>query len=1027
MRVSSRAALGVVVSAAMSAAPAQQSSGVPEDPFPPLADYQVRSYSAADGLTSTTLTSLAQTPDGFLYVGTGRGLFRFDSRQFEPVALPGFATTIIDRLAVDKRGRLWLRSYAGDFAYIENENVHVLGRIGTTTDEFTSTSDGTIWMSGQQGLVRITAGNRDWFTVFTHADGLPSDTVAGVYETQTGELIVPTSAGLSRLTRDPRAKGGLRFDKVWSIPNSVVSSGYVRNDAKGLWVGYPDARRIILYHDGIVENVGEHGLSIDDFSWRAEDNKALAGNFGGLLSDADRWARTALIEPGRKIGHALRQADGTLWMDLPPRPTRSELFRLRPSAKLERISLGDRPEWTSITGLLEDHEGSIWIATDRGLLQLVKRRVRTVAQQEGLPFESVYPVLQTRDGSVWAGTWGNGLFHFAHGALAERLTLAHGLPDDRIRALFESSDGAFWVGMRNVAARLSSGRVVERIAVRNEVRAFAETDDHSLWIAGAQEIVVRRPDGKINRLSTVSTVGAAWSMIAEPGGSLLVGSQRGLFRVGPELTAPTRVAAGQGLDDAIITGIVAGEDGAVWIGTYEQGVFRLRANRVDHVDVSAGLPASAFFLLDDGKGGVWLTGNNGLWRVSKDSLRMVTDDIADGRPRRLTLHPVPFGESDGAAGPEGNRAFPAAWRLRDGRLVFNAGRGLNVVDPVDTSTSRISPRTIVLSVSADGQRVTTNADRAILPAQTRRVEIDFATLSFIAPHQHRFRYRLDGFDPEWTEVGAQARTAYTHLHPGRYAFHVRSVRPPGTTWLESEATEVIEVEASWWQTRWFQLAAVIALCGLAYAMHRLSLRQALAVHRVRATIASDLHDDLGSSINSIALMTQLLETDAELGGPERDLLARIQRAAEETALSVRQLVWLVDPSHADLEFLLLRLRRVANDLLPATDVEFDIAPSTRVRPLSMTVTRNVLLVFKEAVNNVARHAKATRVEIRVVAQRDALTVTIRDNGAGFNANEFGGGNGIHNMRRRAQELGGNLLIDAEAGRGATVLLTVKLP
>src|SRR5262249_29496587 len=157
-------------------------------------------------------------------------------------------------------------------------------------------------------------------------------------------------------------------------------------------------------------------------------------------------------------------------------------------------------------------------------------------------------------------------------------------------------------------------------------------------------------------------------------------TQRGLFRLTPELGMPTRVAAGEGLDDAFVTGIVAGDDGAVWIGTYERGVFRLRPNGVDHLDVSAGLPASAFAVLDDGNGGMWLSGTKGLWRASKASLRMVADDIAHGRPPRLTLRPVPFGESEGAAGPEGNRASPAAWRLRDGRLIFNGGHGLSVVD-----------------------------------------------------------------------------------------------------------------------------------------------------------------------------------------------------------------------------------------------------------------------------------------------------------------------------------------------------------
>jgi signal transduction histidine kinase/ligand-binding sensor domain-containing protein len=1016
----------VFVAAAMTPAHGQQASIARDDPLPPLVDYQVRSYSAADGLTSSNPTALVQTPDAFLYVGTGKGLFRFDSREFERVALSGFASTLIEDLFLDGRGRLWIRSAATDIAYLENGTVHVLGRLGMSTDAFTSTSDGTVWLSGNEGLVRVTAGGEPWFEVLTRANGLPSDTVAGVFEMRNGETIVPTAAGLSRLIHDRRAKGGLRFDPFWPIRGGSVSRGHVRHDARGLWVAYPFARQTIRYHDGIVTNYGARRLGIDDFSWSAGDETLLRSNLASLLRDADEWARASEIGPGRELGRTLLQRDGTRWVDLRHTTRHSELVRLRPSGKPELVDLSGRPEWSVITSMLEDHEGSVWIGTDRGLLQLVKRRVRAVAQQEGLPRELVFPVLQTRDGSVWVGTWGEGLFRFAHGALAERMTAAHGLPDDRVRSLFESSDGALWVGMRTAAARILRGRVVERIPVFNETRAFAETRDHALWIAGALELLVRRPDGHISRLATGPSIGAAWSMFAEPGGSVLIGTQRGLFRVTPRLDAPTRVGADQGLDDAFVTGIFAGQDGAVWVGTYDRGLFRLRPDAVDHLTASAGLPSSVFLLLDDAQGGIWLSGTEGLWRVSKDSLRAVADDIAHGLAPRYTLRPVPFGESEGTAGPEGNRASPGGWRLRDGRLVFNGGHGLNVIDPADTLTSPSSPRTVVLSVAADGQRIEPADGRASLPARTRRVEIDFATLSFIAPRQHRFQYRLDGFDADWTVGGAQARTTYTNLRPGRYTFHVRSVKPPGTAWLASEATEVIEVEAEWWQTSLFRVGLALAFCAAVYGLHRLRLRQALAIHRVRATIASDLHDDLGSSVNSIAVMTKLLETDTDLGGPQRALLARIHHAAAETALSVRQLVWLVDPSHADLEFLLLRLRRVAHDLLPATDVEFDIAPPTRSRPLSMSVTRNVLLIFKEALNNIARHAEAIRVDIRVLAHRDALAVEIRDDGAGFDASRVEDGNGLHNMRRRARELGGALVVETAPGQGTTILLTVKL-
>ncbi len=1026
MRVSWIAALCTFVGAAR-AAPGQLSLTAARDPLPPLAEFHVRSYAAADGLEASGVTALAQMRDGFLYAATGKGLFRFDSRKFEPIALPGFGSALIQDLFVDSRQRLWIRSAADDLAFIDSGTVHVLGRLPLSGDAFTSTSDGTVWISGAQGLVRIAVGRPDWFTVFTRAEGLPCDTVAGVFETPRGELIVPTGTGLTRLIHDPRESRGVRFELVASVGRSTVSRNDVRSDANGLWVSYPDTKQAIRYHDGAVTSIGPPGLGLDDFSWRKGDETTLFPGLNSRLRDPEAWARQSLIPFGWHLSRGLMQRDGTRWFDLRRTVRHSELTRITPSGKPELIDLSDRPEWSVVTSLLEDHEGSIWVGTDRGLLQLVKRRVRAVTRRDGLPDEFIFPVLQTRDDAVWVGSWGEGLFRFAHGARAERMSVAQGLQDDRVRSLFESSDGALWVGMRTACARIVAGRVAEQIPIFNEVRGFAETAEHVLWIAGARELVARAPDGHLKRIP-IGPTRPLWSIFAERDGSLLLGTQRGLFRMTPESSdSLIPVAADAGLGDAFVTGIFAESDGTVWIGTYDRGLFRLRSTHADHVDARVGMPSSIFSLVDDRRGAIWLGGNDGIWRVQRDSLHIVADDIAQGRPPRLTLRPVRIGETEGAAGSETNRASPGAWRLRDGRLVFNGTRGLSVVDVEAPEPVSASPRTVVLSVVADGERIASIDDRASLPPRTHRVEIAFTTFSFIAPRQHRFRYRLDGFDPDWIEAGAEARTQYTNLRPGRYTFHVQSIAPAGQAWVNSAATEVIEVQAAWWQSRLFQLGLVTAICVAAYGLHRLRLNQEIALHRLRATIASDLHDDLGSSLNSIALMTQLLNADADVGGPTKHSLARIQRATEETATSLRQLVWLVDPKHGDLEYLFLRLRRVANDLLPHVDVRFDIAASIRPRAVSMTVMRNVLLIFKEALNNIGRHASATHVDVSLVEQRGALVMTIRDNGAGFDVGRVEYGNGIQNMRRRTGELGGDLIVESGPRAGTRLVATIKLP
>jgi signal transduction histidine kinase len=576
---------------------------------------------------------------------------------------------------------------------------------------------------------------------------------------------------------------------------------------------------------------------------------------------------------------------------------------------------------------------------------------------------------------------------------------------------------------------LRDGRVV--LSERGEqVRAFAEVGGAggngttTMWIGTISRLLTWTPDGIVQADPALWRDRSIWALHMARDGSLWVGSERGLFQmVGDSVRSFSET---DGLRSPFVASIHEEQDGTLWFGTYEHGLHRYRDGRFAALTTAEGLPHNGVWrMIPDDDGGVWMSSDVGLFRVEHDRLHEVADAIEHGVLPHVKLEPMVFTEAEGMPSREFNRASPGGWRLDDGRILFNNIAGAVVIDPKQVLEPRVPPRTVLRSVTIDGESVElARGTSPVMPAGTKHLSIEFAALSFLAPEQNRYRYRLDGYDDAWVAGGTEHRAQYTNLAPGDYTFRVQGASATGP-YGAAEAFS-FSLAPFVWQTWWFRLLALGALVMLLMTVHRYRVARLLEMERLRLRIASDLHDDVGSNLSSIALLSEMLKGDARLDELEQRQLQRINRAAEETIGALRDIIWLVAPRHDDLAELVRRMRGVADDMLNGTVSCHFQAERIDTRPLSMAFMRNALLIFKEALHNVVKHARAREVVIRISNDAGIFVLEIADDGSGFDEAAIQPGNGLASMRRRARSTGGELTIDRSASGGTRILFVAKM-
>jgi ligand-binding sensor domain-containing protein/signal transduction histidine kinase len=980
------------------------------DRSPSLAASRIRQYSSRlwqsdSGLPHNSVQTILQTRDGYLWIGTRLGLARFDGVRFRVLdEIPELKKQSITALCETKEG-LWIGTEKGlvrwnseKFQSYDQTN----GLAGNSVTAICEGKDGSAWIGTRSGLTQWKNGK---FTNFSEKGGIK--VIRSICEDKQGTLWLATSDGLHQL------KEGI-VTLPYTPPVLEKEVRVVRLDQAGnLWVGSNNGlfRKSERGFDRFYENVG-----------------SISGNIISALH-ADR--------------------SGQFWIG-----TYSGLHRLV-DGKFRPEKNSDGTVFDQVNAIFEDREENIWIGTKEGLTRLKARPFTAITAQQGLIHNNVMSVLEDKNGVFWSGTWGGGLNKLSGGKITA-YTVESGLVNDLILSVCKRRDGSLWFGadFDGGLYRLQEG-TLSRYGTNDglaqaAVRTICEDRQGNLWIGTSQSLYFFR-DGKFTHYTTTNGLaGVPVRVICEgPDGALWIGTDAGLNRFHEgRFTAYTQQ---HGLSDNKILSLHFDHDNMLWIGTGNGGLNRFHGGKFTSYTTAQGLRSDEIFeILEDDDGFLWMSCLNGIFRVGKKSL----DDFDRGKITSIPC--TSYGKTDGMVSLQCNGVSkPAGWKARDGRLWFATTKGLVVADP-KVKANETPPPVVIEEVMADKREVlgfrfqvsgngqhlkpeTETLGTLSIPPSHGELEFHYTALSFQDPEKNRFKYKLEGVDREWVDAGGRRVAYYNNLDPGRYEFRVMACNNDGL-WNSSGATVALALQPHYAQTWWFKFSLALGSLSLAAAGARLVTRKRMqrklerleqqhAIEKERIRIAQDMHDDLGARLTEILMLTDLTRQKKSQPDEVESQTLKTTTAARDLIRNLDALVWAVNPRNDSLDNLATYFCQYADKFLSNTRIRcrLDVPLNLPHAPFSSEARHNSFLVLKEALNNAVKHSGATEIWLRIKITGSQLQISLEDDGKGFSAEEIRRfGNGLANMRRRVEDIGGKFAITSRTGAGTHVQLQIPI-
>ncbi len=966
--------------------------------------WHVRVWKMSEGLGGTNVAGAAETADGFLWIVAGGELARFDGVSFTPFPVESFAGPPARKIREFVRtgdGGLALALFDGTIVVAHEGKVETLPvilpheqvRLEALSED---RAGGFLVVYNDESVWRVRDGKA---VRLTDDDGLPP----GAH---------------CRFTTD-------RTGKIWFAKGDYV--GVMRGDKFEMLQQFPNASfaHVAAAHDGGV--------------WIGAGAHLLHYREGGPLTEiAAMPVKDVPVRPN----FLLEDREGAVWFGT----YSSGLFRVD-GGRVESVPISHR----QVVSLLQDREGSMWVATSAGGLNQVQRRTISLEGAEiGVPFQAVQTVVEDAHGQVWGFTQ-NGIVVARHNGVWE--TVEDIKPDGEVSSIAVEPGGALWIGTKTGALhRWADNRFITWshadgiVTSRFQSLLFSRRGD--LWLGGARPASLQRlRDGKLQTFALPRPADTIRAMTEDAAGTIWVaatGRQLVRFPGGDEIVDESGRLAAVGKNVRLMQ---ATPDGSLWLALDQAGIARIKGDAFGRVTKREGLPSDHVeLLLPDGRGWWWLAAGEGIFKVSERGLV----DVMEGRAKQVQT--VRYGHEQGLRPVFGETV--GALRRSNGKLWIPTATSLAIIDPAQERPLADPPPVWITEVKVDDQLIATHG--GVLPVRGvpkvegstlqlgpdhRRLDINFAALSFRMPSNVNFRYRLDQFDDHWIDAGQRRSVSYSRLAAGDYSFRVRASNGDGV-WNDTGATLAFTVAPFFWETWWFRVTALVGFTGAVFALARyisfrrlqLKLRaaeQETAVERERARIARDIHDDLGSRLTKIMLLSGLIKRDRAAPEKAGERIDEIADTARQVIKSLDETVWAVDPSNDNLPEIISYLAQFAESFLRTAEIqcELDLPANPSPVHVSTPVFRHELfLTVKEALTNVVRHAHATKVSLRIAVGADVLNISIADNGCGFERkSDDPHADGMDNMRRRMEQIDGQVKIESQPGAGTQISLILPWP
>ncbi len=952
--------------------------------------YNYRVWQTDDGLPQNSVHAITQTPDGFLWVGTEDGLVRFDGIRF--TELGGQAGRLlrhcpISSLKAAYDGSLWIGTTAnGLWRLHEGHYDHFTSTNGLPGNEIRClliAKTGILWIGTDQGLARWRNVDLQPF----HADApLGDPSISALCEDSKGILRIATRGGLWSLN----PAGHLSRDNFGPGPITYPLKATCADREGNVWIGGSGGLRYFAA-DSLAPVIKSTSLRQQVVSSLMQDSSGQqwVGTYRGVV---------------RLIGDEIVE-----W-------------------PLHQPETGDL-----IYTLFEDSEANIWLGGRDGLYRLTPARFMNFTTQQGLAANDTISICEDATGAIWAASWLGGLSRIS-GKTITQIHSTNGLTDDSVMSLQNSRDGGLWVGMDlgrglNKLNAEFKNIFTNRLKLNNApIHTIYEDDQGRLWLGTGKGLLVLENSLAKTYATTNGLAGDNVTTLFEDSNRILwVGTSGGISRWSRDHWLDT-ISTRQGLSHNSVSAIHEDSKHDLWIGTKGGGLNRYRKGQIKAYTMREGLFSNEIFdILEDDYQTLWMSCRKGVFSLPRRQL----EDLDLGRIPRLGC--TAFGREDGMDTAQCNGiAKPGGWKGADGRLWFATIRGPMAVEP-RIKTNMLPPPLAIEEVYADRELLRPasppleTAGPLTIPAGTREIEIHYTALSFQLPEKNSFKYRLEGIDTDWVSAGRRRVANYHMIRPGNYLFRLQACNNDGV-WSAAGQSLPIRVQSYFWQTWWFNPAVALLAGLLIVAFYRFRIARLREIEQLRIQIASDLHDDVGSRLTKVAMVTESLNGQTSANNPAKRHVENISATIRDITLAMDEIVWTINPRNDTLENLANYIFHYAEDYFQDTGIRclLDLPPELPSHRISTRERHHLFMAVKEALNNILKHAQATEARVALAVTGDWITLSISDNGRGMpDSTPAKIGNGLINMRQRLKEVGGQLQLETRSGAGTKLTLKIR--
>jgi ligand-binding sensor domain-containing protein len=989
-----------------------------------------------DGLSQSSVFTIIQDHLGFMWIGTLDGLNRFDGYNFEVFRpIPGDTTSIshnsIFTILEDSKFNIWIGTLGGGLnkfdrntnSFIRYKNSEEPGSLSNNNvRSLFEDSNGTIWVGTDDGLNKLVDGK--YFLVYrfdaNDENSISNNTIWDIEENSKSNLFIGTYAGINIF--DINAN---KFERIQNIPgkDNSLSHDYVWD--------------IELLNDTLAIIAADNGLSTVDLISRkftrypinTSDRQLLDFKAWSLfLDNSNLWVGTL----GNGVAHFSLDQMNMLKFN--------HLYENEPK---NEESISQNYIWS----IIKDMSGIVWIGTDLGLNRTTLRKgkfthIKSDPYLKNTLSSSEITTMVADGNKVWVGTrQGLNKFDPTNKNISNMQFTNDGirLSNLYIRDLLLDSNNQLWIGtdgggltQYNVDNKKSETFMYSSQSTdisSNNVTCVYEDSQNNIWVGTLSGLnlfdrTTNRFKHFISDPSNDNTISHnyIYSIYEDKSNNLWIGTLGGginLFNKTDSSFIQYKFddKNGSSPGNNYIWTIFQDSKDRLWFGTNSGlEIYDRASNKITkYYEIPKIVNDAIYGILEDNQGNLWLSSNRGLFKFSPDENRVLVYDYRDGLQSNQ-FHGHAFCKTD------------------DGRFYFGGINGFNYFYPDSIKINEFIPpvnisRFEILNHTTNELRKNeinyflNNNLPVDLHYNENSIIIEFAAQNFVIPEKNQYAYKLEGVDDNWIYSGTRRLVTYANLDPGNYLFRVKASNNDGI-WNEEGLSIPISIIPPFWMTWWFLLLVVIVIIGIILLIIYDQFKHYLEIERLRVKIAEDLHDDIGTRLTEISMLTDVI---AFRNTPDRnentESITKVGDIARDLIDNMSDIVWLINPKRDSLYELLIKLRVTYEEILAHSDIALHInnLDFLEKRRLPIEYRKNLYLIFKEAFNNSLKHSNCTEININASMSGKVLEIELEDNGNGFDVETFKKGNGLNNMKNRANQIGGIIEIASVIGSGSKII------